>query len=97
MSEFTGTTSPVNDTRNQPWPDNVIARYETTVGGIVELIDSDHSIQGSCTGCPDHAQPWPFSYDPTCSGYRMDDYVKSQASSWAQRHATECRALPRPA
>lgn len=80
----------------EPWPENVIAKYKTDVGAIVELTDGKNSIKGTCSGCPEHAQPYPFSYDPTCEGYRMDSYVKSTATSWAQKHAQTCRALPRP-
>ncbi|MCI3246339.1 hypothetical protein [Streptomyces spinosisporus] len=96
MTHGTSTPQAQPSPATEPWPDDVIARYETGVGAIVELIDGEHSIKGTCSGCPEHAQPWPFSYDPTCSGYRMDSYVKREATNWAQAHAEKCRALPRP-
>ena len=81
----------------EPWPEGVIARYLTVAGALVELTDGPDHITGTCTGCPKEAWPYPFSYDPTCSGFRMDSYVKRDATSWAQNHAGQCRALPRPA
>lgn len=80
----------------EPWPDGVIARYVTVANAVVELVDGENSIKGSCTGCPEYAQPHPFPYDPACSGQRMDSYVKREATDWAQAHAEKCRALPRP-
>ncbi|MEV7154884.1 hypothetical protein AB0N77_09695 [Streptomyces misionensis] len=70
----------------EPWPDGVIARYLTVAGATVDLTGSDYGADGICNGC---------QTTPSKSGYSSShiDVVRM----WAQRHASECRALPRPA
>lgn len=99
MSEFTGTTSPVNDTRTAPWPEPVstpwqlpwptgcIARYWTVAGATVDVIDKGKDVSWrydvACTGCP-----WKNAFG------KLDG---DEAHRQAQAHAERCRALPRPA
>jgi hypothetical protein len=79
------------------WDQNVLARYLTPAGGIVQLTDGEQHITGTCTGCPEEAWPGPFHYDPSMTGHRMEAWVRQGAAKWAQGHAEKCRALPRPA
>ncbi|MET7457688.1 hypothetical protein ABZT03_38735 [Streptomyces sp. NPDC005574] len=78
----------------QPWEPGVIARYLTVGGATVELVEKPDEITGNCNGCPDESHT--FHFDPCCTGARMERFVTSQASQWAQAHAEKCRALPRP-
>lgn len=87
----------MTDSADTPWPTDVIARYLTAAGATVELIDGPSHITGTCNGCPKEAWPSKFHYDPSCTGYRMEEWVRSGAAEWAQAHAAKCRALPRPA
>ncbi|MFH8336939.1 hypothetical protein [Streptomyces sp. AM6-12] len=66
----------------EPWPDGVIARYLTVVGATVDLTHTDKGEPISyCTGCGDSRFP------------NSEIYIRNEA----QRHASTCRALPRPA
>ncbi len=76
------------------WPEGVIARYLAVAGATVELVEKPAEIVGTCNGCPDGNHTFPF--DPACTGARMERFVTSQATDWAQSHASTCRALPRP-
>ncbi|MEJ8671894.1 hypothetical protein WKI71_36680 [Streptomyces sp. MS1.AVA.1] len=85
MSESTGTTSPVNDARTTPWPEGVVARYLTVAGATVDIVDKGIDerwrYDTACTGCP----------------HKDMSVVEEYARRDAQRHASVCRALPRPA
>ena len=76
------------------WPEGVIARYLTVGGATVDLTETADRITARCFGCPDKSHD--FHFDPCCTGDRMQAFVTSQATGWAQGHAEECRALPRP-
>ncbi|MFF5404593.1 hypothetical protein ACFY8K_16870 [Streptomyces misionensis] len=66
----------------EPWPEGVFARYLTVVGATVDLTHTDKGETISCcTGCGDSRFP------------NSEIYIRSEA----QRHASACRALPRPA
>lgn len=105
MPESTGTTSPVNDARNEPWPEGVIARYLTVGSALVDvrhdmalIVDTEPNLTiASCggEGCTEtHTEKWgPYSFR-TDNGSKGAD---QEAGKWAQAHAEKCRALPRPA
>lgn len=76
------------------WPENVVARYLTVGGATVDLVEKSDEITGSCNGCPNESHS--FHFDPCCTGDRMEQFVTSQATGWAQTHAGKCRAMPKP-
>ena len=89
----------------EPWPDGVIARYLTVAGATVDISHDMHLLADTepnlsiarCggAGCEaSHHELW------TNYGYREDNGSKGadkEVGKWAQAHASECRALPRPA
>ncbi|GCD44148.1 NUDIX domain-containing protein [Streptomyces paromomycinus] len=77
------------------WPEGVFARYLTVAGATVDLIKRYDAwsvpdpvgVLSRCSGC------WRdeiHATDPT------DDFER-ESRTWAQQHAEQCRALPRPA
>jgi hypothetical protein len=91
--------------RTEPWPDGVIARYLTVAGALVDVSHDMHLLTDTepnltiarCGGencAANHHELW-ASY-----AYRNDNGSKGadqEVGKWAQAHASECRALPRPA
>lgn len=63
------------------WPEGVIARYETVGGAVVDLTADDESVRLRCSGCG-------FG-----NGHA---YYPPAAHRLAERHAAECRRVPRP-
>ena len=86
-----------------PWPDGVIARYLTVGGALVDishdtlyLHDTEPNVSTACCGgCGDYQNeewaPYACRLNTGSSGADFD------ARKWAQAHAAECRAVPRPA
>lgn len=87
-----------------PWPEAIIARYLTVGGAHVDLRHDMHLIHDTepnltiarCGGenCnASHEERWSAYAYRTDNGSRGAD---QEAGKWAQAHASECRALPRP-
>jgi hypothetical protein len=94
------------------WPNDVVARYLTVAGAIVDLTHGDryyptddgigetrnHTL-ATCTGCRAAEE---FSHWRVVKRMTFDDKVRDpeaadrEACKWAQAHASQCRALPRP-
>lgn len=86
----------MNDT---DWPENVTARYLTVAGAHVEInkFGTDNRRTVSCNGCGNGHD---FNGDPGLFGLDLDDREHNslaECKSWAQAHASACRAMPRPA
>ncbi|MDX2550149.1 hypothetical protein QA860_08185 [Streptomyces stelliscabiei] len=91
--------------RTEPWPDGVIARYLTVAGATVDVSHDMHYLADTepnltlarCggEGCEaTHTEKWgPYAYRNNNGSKGADQEV----AKWAQVHASECRALPRPA
>ncbi|WP_328903266.1 hypothetical protein OHR86_28095 [Streptomyces sp. NBC_00441] len=90
------------------WPERVLARYLTLVDATVDLTHENETSDGkkkatraACTGCanstihtwsdsyPNHRRPGRTEFQNRAKGDR-------NARDWAQKHATACRALPKP-
>ncbi len=86
-----------------PWPDGIVARYLTVAGATVDIRHDMHLLTDTepnttiarCGGCDAHHQEqWdPYAYRSNNGSSGAD----AEAGKWAQTHAAECRALPRPA
>ena len=91
--------STAQSTQPAAWPEGVVARYLTKAAEIsgmsitVDLAETDDGITSSCNGC---FATYHSSFDPMYEGRRMEEYADRQARAWAQTHAEDCRALPRP-
>lgn len=101
-----------DQTRTEPWPEGVIARYLTVGGATVDLTHGDrheptrdgigrtrsHTL-ATCTGCPASQE---FSHWRLIEGMyanreeRDPEAADQKAREWAQEHASTCRAMPRP-
>ncbi|MFG3046273.1 hypothetical protein ACGFZR_15255 [Streptomyces sp. NPDC048241] len=86
-------------TSTATWPEGVIARYLTKAAEIsgqsitVDTAEESDQLVSTCGGCgTQHVD----SFDPMCEGIRMENYARDGARMWAQSHAGNCRALPRP-
>ncbi|MFE2384481.1 hypothetical protein [Streptomyces misionensis] len=91
----------------EPWPEGVIARYLTAAGATVDLTlrhtppeSKPYATLADCNGCPAAEE---FGHYRTVWGLYSEreehnpNAAETDARKWAQRHASECRALPRPA
>ncbi|MGO1900559.1 MAG: hypothetical protein ACTH0H_05710 [Brachybacterium sp.] len=94
------------------WPEGVIARYLTAVGGFVDLTERSgyyavtHATETvvECHGCEQsHSVDWGFDFMAfEFNSPQPDTFDKTgqaaipEARSWAQAHAEKCRALPKP-
>jgi hypothetical protein len=87
----------------EPWPEATIARYLTVGGALVDLSHDTYYLADTepnttiarCGGCDAHHQEQWSGY-----AYRSNNGssgADTEAGKWAQAHASECRALPRPA
>jgi hypothetical protein len=98
-------------TKADAWPEGVIARYLTVGGATVDIIehpDDEPATIATCTGSGStHIAAWDLAYyaAPIFSGYpertstaRSDArrQAEREARTWAQEHASECRAIPKP-
>ncbi|MGI5422964.1 hypothetical protein [Actinomadura luteofluorescens] len=78
------------------WPDGVIARYVTVGGATVDITEIDRNERGggvyetvaTCTGCPTGRERFHWE--------QGKDKADGEARAWAQQHASECRAVPKP-
>jgi len=94
------------------WPEGVIARYLTVGGCSVDLVHGNRTYptpdgigenrnhtSATCTGCPAAEE---FNHWRVVKRMTFDDKVRDpeaadrDARDWAQSHAAECRAIPRP-
>ena len=96
--------SSVQTAQPTEWPEGVIARY-LTVGGATVDLRHDMALIGDtqpnltiahCGGencAASHHEQWSTYAYRTDNGSRGAD---QEVGKWAQAHAAECRALPRP-
>lgn len=82
------------------WPPGTLARYVTVGGATVDIThvnDLDEPLHhASCTGCGGyHNEVWALAY---FAGNRADAARDAlyDSRTWAQDHASTCRAMPKP-
>lgn len=86
-------------TSSTAWPEGVIARYETHVGGHVDIsaIADSTSHTTTCSGCTEKRHSASSDLD---TKYYTAEYLTERtlqdARRWAQAHASTCRAVPNP-
>jgi hypothetical protein len=84
-----------------PWAEGVIARYLTVAGATVDITYASHSglIVATCTGCGnvERTNTGGLLTDPPEKEDARIEKALPESRELAQAHASECRALPRPA
>jgi hypothetical protein len=91
------------------WPEGVIARYLTVGGATIELTSRLNTFSppepfatlAICTGCQasEEVSHWFSSgahFNDTYEEERDEERANKNACKWAQSHAEQCRAMPKP-
>jgi hypothetical protein len=82
-------------TETAAWPEDVIARYLTVGGAVVDIAHDTDATVARCGGCGAYrAEEWrtyASRWDRSGNGG-----ADAEARAWAQEHAEQCRAMPRP-
>ncbi|WP_331759892.1 hypothetical protein OG422_31135 (plasmid) [Streptomyces sp. NBC_01525] len=88
-----------------PWPANVRARYLTVGGATVDVQDGSATslAKALCTGCAEEKTPFDYTGHYLDCGFSVaaaeaeaEDAAREDSARWAQTHAEQCRAMPRP-
>lgn len=81
-----------------PWPDETLARFLTAGFGTVDVSRIEGTVYSAavCCGCLEGHQANKFGEG--CLGGRewAVERNESVAKTWAQDHAAQCRAMPKP-
>ena len=90
------------------WPEGVIARYLTVGGATVDLMRTNDpaaesatpwdATRAHCAGCGTReAESWGTRPHGTLISITGAERFATRAvRNWAQEHAEQCRAMPRP-
>lgn len=93
------------------WPGGVIARYLTVGGATVDITERSGYMTrtdptetvATCTGCGASQKVewtqgvWDYTADRMVDVHDEGGHrSKQKACEWAQGHAEDCRAMPRP-
>lgn len=108
MPKSTSTPQPQPSPAAPPWPEGVIARYLTVGGANVDLTvqmnvltpPEPYATLAACTGCPASSEHNHYRLVWGMTVQREEhqpDLADKDAREWAQSHASECRAMRRPA
>lgn len=85
----------------EPWPAGVIARYLAVAGATVDIAYASHSglLTATCNGCGniERTDTGGLLSDPPEKEEARVEKALPDSRELAQAHASECRALPRPA